>query len=195
MQSQKLEELKKYIEELKMTKFLEEQEISSGFLTIKKYICKLNNGKIITREQIIKNERDGSAAIILPVTTEGKIVIVIEPRVFSKETVGVEFPAGYIEFGEKPIEAAKRELIEETGYVPEKLELLVSYYQDQGCSKAFNHSFIALGCKKLKEQNLDPEELIRYMEFTFDEVIELAQMGYINDANSLLALERAKKYF
>lgn len=195
MRAEKLKELKRIIKELKTISCEEVNLEGKGFLSIKGYNFKLKDGKIITREQIIKGGKDGSAAIILPVTKEGNIVVIIESRAITKEGVGVGFPAGYIENGENPKEAAFREITEETGYQPKRMELLAKYYQDQGCSKAFNHSFIAFDCEKTKEQNLDSDELIRYMEFTFKEVIELDEKGYINDANSLLALERAKKYF
>lgn len=79
----------------------------------------------------------------MPVIHNNEILTVIEPRVFTKHTVAVSFPAGYIEKDEDVYHAALRELKEETGYVPSKLELLDSFYQDEGCSKAFNHSFIA----------------------------------------------------
>lgn len=195
MQTQKLQELKKYINEFEIDKTEEMEVVGKNFLSIKRYKFTLKNGKSIIREQIIKGGKEGSASIIIPVTENGNIVMIVESRALTKEEVGIEFPAGYIEEGETPDKAAQREMLEETGYFPERLEHLVSYYQDQGCSKAFNHIFIAFGCKKIKDQNLDSDELIKYMEFTFKEVLELAEEGYINDSNSLLALERAKKYF
>ena len=187
--------LKQYIEEFKIDK-TEEMELSDkGFLSIKRYKSTLKNGKIIIREQILKGGKTGSASIVIPVTEEGNIVVIVESRAITEEGFGIEFPAGYIEECETPAEAANRELLEETGYEPKKLKQLVSYYQDQGCSKAYNHIFIAFGCKKTKDQNLDSDELIKYMEFTFEEVLELAEKGYINDSNSLLALEKAKEIF
>lgn len=195
MTKEKLEELKKYIEELKIVKVQEMEFSDKKFLAIKRYKFILKNGRIISREQIVKGGKDGSASIIIPVTEEGNIVVIVESRALTEEGYGIEFPAGYIEKGETPTKAAKRELLEETGYKLKSLKHLVSCYQDQGCSKAYNHAFIAFGCKKIKTQNLDPDELIKYMEFTFEEVLELVDMGYIKDSNSLLALERAKKYF
>ena len=195
MTQEKQDLLQKYIEEFKIYKTEELEIADKGFLSIKRYKFTLKDGKIIFREQIVKGEKDGSASIIIPVTEEGNIVVIVESRPITKEGFGIEFPAGYIENEETPDAAANRELLEETGYEPERLEHLGSYYQDQGCSKAYNHIFIAFGCKKIKEQNLDPDELIKYMEFTFEEVLKLADEGRINDSNSLLALERAKKYF
>ena len=187
----KLEELKKYIEEIKLLEMIK-QNIDSNFLHSEVYTCHLNNGRIITREKLIKGGKDGSAAIIVPVTTDNQILTVIEPRVFTKEGVQVSFPAGYIEEGELPVEAARRELEEETGYVSDELIEVDSFYQDEGCSSALNHIFIANGVRKEKEQQLDQDEIIKYMLFTYDEILELERLGYIKGANTKLAITRIK---
>lgn len=194
MRKGKLEELKSYLEELKTIKVTKSKKASS-FLTVENYDYVLNNRRIISREKIMKNGSDGSSAIILPVTKENNCLLVVQSRNNTKEGVSVEFPAGYIEKNEEAIECARRELEEETGYIPERLELLSSFYQDQGCSSAYNYSYLALNCEKVKDQNLDQDEIIKYFECSFDEVIELEQLGYIKDINSLYTLEKAKQYF
>ena len=193
MRKEKLEELKDYIKELKTIEVIKSLD-NPSFLNIEKNYYRLRNGKIIPREKLLKKGLDGSAAIILPITKDNNTLLVVQPRPNTKETVLVEFPAGYIEKGEKPIDAASRELKEETGYIPEKIEFLDSYYQDQGCMSAYNYSFLALGCKKVKAQNLDKDEYIRYFECKYDEALELAKLGYINDVNSKYALEKSKQY-
>ena len=100
----------------------------------------------------------------------------------------------YIEKNENPITAAKRELLEETGYEAKKLIPLASCYQDEGCMSAFNHIFLATGCKKVTSQKLDDSEYIKYMIVTYDEALELEEMGYIQGENSIIALEKSKKY-
>ena len=170
MRKEKLEELKSYIEELKTVK-IQNSITEPKFIKIKRYDCLLNNDEIISREEIVKNNGTGSAVIILPVTKENNTVLVVEPRVFTTETVGVGLPAGYIENLENPIDSAKRELEEETGYVSNNLIELATFYQDEGCSRALNKSFLALDAEKLKNQKLDESEFIRYFECTFDEAL------------------------
>lgn len=186
------EEIIKALNEFKticMTK-----ENGHKFLNIETYLCKLNNGEVIRREKILKNNKDGSAVVIYPITEDGKIIIAIEPRVFTKGTVGIGLPAGYIELDEEPIKAAKRELLEETGYTSDNLIHVGAFYQDQGCSGAFNHYFLALNCKKVGEQKLDVSEFIKYVLVDSNELEELLNDGYITGLNSAYLIEKGKKY-
>lgn len=191
----KMDELKEIIEELRTIEVIK-REIAEAekFIQSEASYYKLNNGLVIPRERLIKGGKNGSACIIMPVTEEGEVLTVIEPRVFTKLTVGVGFPAGYIEPGENPEKAALRELSEETGYAPEKLIHLDSFYQDEGCSEALNHIYLGVNVKKEKEQNLDEFEVIRYMLFNYEELLKLEQEGYIMGGNSKLALARTREY-
>ena len=194
MRREKKELINKYLEELKTIK-REIKEPNVRFLNTVPYLYTLNNGRSIPREQILKNGMDGSAVIVAPYIEDTKeFLVVIEPRVFTKLGVGVSFPAGYIEEGETPEEAGLRELREETGYVPEKLIHLDSFYQDEGISAAFNHSFLALGAKKMFDQDLGENEIIKYVALTYDELLELDKEGIISGANTKLTLAKLKKY-
>lgn len=184
--------IEKYFTELKTLKMIETN--NGSFLTTKSYECTLNNGQTIKREKILKNGGDGSASIILPITEDNKVILAVEPRVFTKKTVDVGLPAGYIEDNEEAVDAAKRELLEETGYTSDEFISLGSYYQDQGCSEAYNHYFVALNCRKVKEQNLDEGEFIKYILVDFNELNELIDEGYIGGLNSIYAIEKGKRY-
>ena len=189
MDKKKLDKINKIIEEFKPIK---REETEPSFIKVKAYNYTLKNGDTQKREQIVKGSKDGSAVIVVPYIGN-KLLLVIEPRVFTKRGVSVGFPAGYIEKDETPYDAALRELEEETGLVPKKLVEVDAFYQDEGCSAAYNHIFIAYNCKHTKEQHLDEGEYIKYMEFTLEEANELEEMGYINSSNCKLALSRARK--
>lgn len=186
-------EIKNIVEEFK-PKEKKEIKREAKFINSKSYEVTLNNGDKLIREKLIKGGKDGSAVVILPVKEDNKIVVTIEPRVFTKTGVGISFPAGYIEEGEISFIAALRELEEETGLVPKELISLGGFYQDSGVSSAYNELFIALGCKCEKKQHLDKDEYIKYINLTYDEVLDLEKDGYINDCNGIIALTRAKKY-
>ena len=172
MRKEKLEELNEYVE-LLMTKRKKLMEMTGDFIKVNKYLVELNNGEVITREKILKGNNDGNASIVLPVTVDGNVILVVQPRVFTRSGVGIELPAGYVDVGEEYEDAARRELFEETGYIPENIRLLGQFYQDQGCSSAYNKSFLAEGCRKIGSQSLDSSEFIKYFECSVDELYEL----------------------
>ena len=195
IRKEKLEELKYLVEQLKTIEVSERIiDQKNKFLQSKSYNFKLNNGIIIPREKLIKGGKDGSAAIIMPVLPNNEVLTIIEPRVFTELTVGVGFPAGYIEKGEKAIIGALRELREETGFVPKEIIEMDSFYQDEGISSALNHIFLALDCEKKSNQELDDNEIVEYMTFNYEEIFELEKLGYIKGCNTKLALEKSKVY-
>lgn len=193
MRKDKLKELRDAINELQTVKKIINENPKKKFITSKSYLFTLRNGRTIPREQLLKNGLDGSAVMIAPLIGN-EFLMTIEPRVFTKQGVAVSFPAGYIEKDETPLEAAKRELREETGCVSDNFIYLDSYYQDEGVSKAFNHSFLALDVKRAYEQDLDENEIIKYMTFTYDELLEIEKMGYLSGSNTKLTLCRIKDH-
>lgn len=197
MRKEKLEEIKSYLEKLTIISKTEPTITEGKFLKIASASYTLANNKTIIREELIK-PHDG-AAIIFPITKEGNVVLIAEPRVLTKEGVTIELPAGYIDKGEQGIDAALRELEEETGYTTkEPLIYLGSFYQDQGCSRCQNVAYLALDCENKYMQHFDQDEFIISFECTLKETLELIKMNYIKSANSLLSVKlgenKAKKY-
>jgi len=185
-----------YIKRIDGVDYIALDDLSKGqFVTNERYICSLNNGQDIVREKIQKAKKDGSAVIVIPVTEDNEVIVTVEPRVFTEKTVGVGFPAGYIENGEEPNTAALRELQEEVGVIPKRLIPLASFYQDEGISAAKNTAYLALGCTEGHEKNPDEGEFVEYFKCSFQEVLELQEEGYIEGSNSIIAIEKAKNYF
>ena len=166
----------------------------NNFLKTKKYQCILKNSQILNREKIEKGGSDGSAIVIVALLENNEAIIIVQPRVFSKSQVGVEIPAGYIDYGETPLQAAKRELKEETGYVAKRWIHLKEFYQDQGISGALNHCYLALNCVHKYSQELDKDEYINYLTCSFDDLCFLVDDGIINDANGIIAIMEAKRF-
>lgn len=196
MREGKLEELNQLIEKYKTIKVSNEKQISEGFLKIIQADYTINNGETINRERYLKNNNEPNSCIILTETEEGELLFTVQPRVHCERTVGIECPAGLVEKGEDPLVAAKRELLEETGCVPEEMILLVKQcYQDIATSKGRTNMYLAKKCKKVQEQHLDESEYIGIFKCTFEEALELIDLGYICDVITILILEKAKKYF
>lgn len=160
------------------------------FLQVERAKFVLQCGKEVVREKILKGGKDGSSSFILPILEDsGNLLLVCEPRVFTKRGVGLAIPAGYVESGEQPIKSAVRELKEETGLSYKYIKLMHKFYQDIGCSGAINYVFIAKGCTKVCEQKLDKDEYISTFECSVNDAMQLIKCGYICDAPSIIAIE------
>lgn len=105
-------------------KTLKTEEIFNGkILHVQVLEVELPDGKTSKRE-IIKHP---GAVCVLAVTNEHKVVMVEQYRKAAERAL-IEIPAGKLEPGEDPLEAAKRELEEETGYACAKLEPVTAFY-------------------------------------------------------------------
>ena len=161
------------------------KEVYKGkFITILEEDYRLPNGNIIQRERIRKNNGK-EAVIIVGRTSEDKYLLVVQNRI--NGIVSVEFPAGYIEEGEDVLVAAKRELLEETGYTSDDLYLLDTYRSSLGIDGSTINIVVANNSVKTSNQILDDSEYINYDLFTLDEIGELINNHYINGAGNRLA--------
>lgn len=94
---------------------------------------------------------------ILAITEDGKFVFERQYRHGLGKTC-YEIPAGVIEQGETPLEAARRELQEETGYGEGEWSLLMTISGNPSTTSNLTHCFLARGVKKISGQHLDATE-------------------------------------
>ncbi len=136
---------------------------------------------------------DGAAAV-LPVTDEGKLLMVRQYRnALDRETL--EIPAGKLDDPKEPkIECAYRELEEETGYRCEKLEYLMSLNTTVAfCDEAID-VFVARNLIPSR-QHLDEDEVINVEEWALEDLEKLIFSGKITDAKTVAAITAyARKY-
>ena len=148
----------------------------------------------------VKNPRNGKSfkAVILEsrdwvnvvaVTPEKKIVVVKQFR-FGISRVTVEIPAGIIEKGETPQQAAMRELDEETGYTSTNWQYLGGFEPNSAFLNNVCHSFLALDVVKTHPAHLDEGEEISMEELSFDELNKTIEQGKMRHSLSVLALSR-----
>ncbi|MEY2434864.1 MAG: hypothetical protein QOC92_4589 [Acidimicrobiaceae bacterium] len=106
---------------------------------------------------------------------------------FITDTWGWEIPAGKIEPGESPAQAAARETIEETGWAPGALRHLVSYHPTNGLSDQRFHLFVADSATHVGDPT-DPGEAERIEWVPLHEVRAIAERGEMSDGLSLTAV-------
>jgi len=141
----------------------------------------LPNGGTATRE-IVKHP--GAVAVIA--VTDGRLLVVEQYRK-PLERLQVEIPAGKLDGGEDPADAAKRELQEETGYDCEKVTLLHSMATSPGFADEVIHLYVAEG---LKSGNASPDEdeFLNVFAYTPEEASQAIADGRICDAKTLIAV-------
>jgi ADP-ribose pyrophosphatase len=144
---------------------------------------KFPNGLVIEKYHLLDFPR---AAVTM--IAENDLGSVILARI-SRYTTGLtewELPAGGVKIGETEIEAAKREVLEETGYTSEDHQLIYSYYPMNGSA---NKLFHVVYCKAIERvQEFDPNEVIGTRWFTKGEVQQMIKDKAISDGFSLTAL-------
>ncbi|WP_110945161.1 NUDIX hydrolase [Paenibacillus phocaensis] len=141
----------------------------------------LPDGTTATRE-IVKHP--GAVAVLA--VHEGRLLLVDQYR----QAMGrceLEIPAGKLEPGEDPAEAAVRELQEETGFRCGKLTHLHSFYTSPGFADEIIHLYLA---EELTagEMSLDEDEFLELQEATLEEALSLIADGRIADAKTILAV-------
>ena len=126
------------------------------------------------------------AAAMLAFDEKGKVLLVKQHR-FPHGYI-LEIPAGTLEKGEKPIDCAYREIIEETGYKAKKMTKLVSYFPSVGYNKEEIHVFVASGTKKEFELKLDNDEFITVVKMDIKKLIGMIKAGKIIDSKTICAV-------
>jgi len=113
------------------------------------------NGKRVNTDLV----KFGESVVIVPLMTEDEVIFLKQYRSSIDRWI-FELPAGRVDEGEDREAAAKRELIEETGYEPSKLEYVGSFYVSPGYSDEYMHLYIASGLKYVGEKP-EEDEVIR----------------------------------
>ena len=109
---------------------------------------------------------------VIAVTKDGQMVMVRQYR-HGFDEVLVELCAGVVEDGEAPVEAAKRELLEETGYAGGKWREVMTIGQNPSICDNLTHCFVAEGVEKVSGQHLDASEDIEVLLMSKTEVLDM----------------------
>ncbi len=138
--------------------------------------------------------RHPGGALAVPVTAEGKLILVRQYR-FAVQGRILEFPAGTLEPNEEPLTTIQREIEEETGYRAHKWDKLGEFFLAPGYSDEIIYAFLARDLEKLdKPPNQDDDEDIETVFFTPQELEKAILEGESIDAKSLSSFLLARSF-
>jgi ADP-ribose pyrophosphatase len=157
----------------------------------------LFDGKRFRVERVIQTLPDGSqhekqivrhpgAVTLLPLLGDGRICFVENYRASVQQTL-LELPAGTREPGEEPLQTARRELAEETGYRAGRLEPLATFYMSPGILDERMVLYVATELQP-GPAALEAGEDIRPRCCTWDKALAMVRDGRIRDAKTMLGL-------
>ena len=132
--------------------------------------------------------------VIVAITSDNHIILKKEYRhCYGKELI--EVPAGILEDGEDPLETAKRELEEKTGYVGKKWTYLGKTVESPAKLTNYMYIYLAEDCEKSSSQKLDYGEDIEVIEVSLNETVEMIMKNEIicnSSIGAILKVSRVK---
>lgn len=170
-----------------MDKFTEktlacERKYTGKIINVDLVDIELPDGRIAKREVV----RHGNAVAILARRPDGKFVFVKQYRKAAEEAL-VEVIAGGLEPGEDPIEGAKRETAEETGYDVTSIKFLTTIICTPGYCEERIHLYFAELTAEPHAQDQDPDENVFPVVLSEQEVEDAIRKGEIFDSKTLSA--------
>lgn len=127
------------------------------------------------------------AVIILGITAEGMLVLNEEYRPPTGKVL-LCCPGGYIDENEEPLDAGRREFLEETGYTADHFSVMGSAYPYPGISNQKIYYIYAQNARKKCEPKLDLNEVLRTCEISYQQLKEAIAAGREIDGNLCTAL-------
>ena len=156
-------------------------------LHVRRDTVELPNGHTSTREYVTHN----GGSCVAAVTDKGEIVLERQFR-YPVGRVVTEVPAGKLEIGEDPMEAAKRELIEETGYIPGKIQFIGKYIGSPALNNEVVYMYLATGLT-LDRSVPDEDEFLEVFTMPLEEALEKVMSNEIEDARTQVCILKAYK--
>ncbi len=150
--------------------------------------AELINGDIVRREVV---HHPGGVTII-PVEEDGTVWCVRQFR-YPMQREMLEVPAGKLEYGEKPLPAAERELSEETGLTAGRMVYLGECCTSPGFSTEVLHIYLALELRR-GEAHPDEDEFLNVEKHSLETLTDMVMAGEIDDAKTIIAVLKARRF-
>jgi ADP-ribose pyrophosphatase len=170
-----------------------ERLLETPYFALRSDRLRLPDGEIKDPYYVVERP---DAAIIFPLTGEGEVVLVRQYRP-PLQRMELGLPAGLVEEGEKPEAAARRELLEETGYSGDQWEPLGSLASSPSLKDNWAYLFLARGVEETSPPDPDEHELVETVKVPVEELLGLIRAGEIVSSSGvaavMLALERLKE--
>lgn len=179
-----------YIDNLTESTLSSEEVYSGRLLHVFSDKVSLPNGHTSTREII----HHMGAVCVIPLTEDNEVIIEKQFRYPFKEVL-TEIPAGKLDSpDEDPLEAAKRELKEETGYTAKDWTYLGIYYPTVAYTDEKIYIYMARDLHK-GERHLDPDEFLNVYTVPLEKLVEDVEKDLIPDGKTQLAILKAARIF
>jgi ADP-ribose pyrophosphatase len=151
-------------------KLLSENLVYNGYRKIAKRFYELPSG----RRTNFDIQVEGPSVTVLAMTSDQQIIVIDQYRPGPNKVV-VEFPGGGIDKGDDPLIAAKKELLEETGYAGDFQHVVAS--TTGSWSTQIRHTFVATNIKKIQEPTPGPNEFIELRFVSPQQLREIIKGG------------------
>ena len=163
-----------------------EEIYSNGYFRLRRDECFLTRSPLVSAKLYVLEMPD--IVSVVPVTPEGDLVLVEQYR-HGVDRWLLECPGGAVSAGDpQPRDAARRELLEETGFVADEFVSLGAHYPNPSGQTNRIHTFLAKGCRRTSAPDLERFEHLRVRVVGRQELMALVQGGAAIQTGTLASM-------
>ncbi len=171
-------------------RLIDKQQIwTGGKVSLEVHHLADEEGHKLSKEVVIHP----GAAVILPFLPDGNVIL-IRNRRYAVGQILLELPAGTLNKGETPMNAAGRELLEETGYLASRIKPLGSFFSSPGVMSEKMYAFAAYDLEKQKSA-LEEGEEIELFPVSLTDAVLMIQDGQIQDGKTIATVLMYDRFF
>jgi ADP-ribose pyrophosphatase len=147
----------------------------------------LDSGHINKRQEVYNKIVTFDTSHIIPILDDANLLMVETYRNGAGKRL-LELPGGFLNAGERPRDAAKRELLEETGYSSKVMKYLTYTYTWPGRSTQKNYVFCATGLTKIEDPKPEPFEKLKTIKLSRKQIANEILTGRIRSSSAISAI-------